>query len=273
MAGPTESRRPSRRAYLLICGFALALVVLPFYFWYGTWFGRKLSDSEVERYLNDAARPRHIQHALVQIGERMRQGQPGAGRWYAKIIEASTNPSVELRQTSAWIMGQDRSYDPFRKALLSLLEDRSPMVRRNAALSLAAFRDPAARPELAAMLRTYTVTAPSSGYVRFRLKVGEYVNPGTLLARIDADEIRSPLPGEVRALSRADGAGVNPGEALLELSPNEEHVWEALRGLWAVGAPEDAELVVRYTRGVEGMSQRIQQQAQLTLTAIRNQQR
>ena len=45
--------RPGRRAYLLIALFALALVILPFLFWYATWFGRKLSDSELDRYFAD----------------------------------------------------------------------------------------------------------------------------------------------------------------------------------------------------------------------------
>jgi biotin carboxyl carrier protein len=270
MSAVSGARRPSRRAYVFICVFALALVVLPFYFWYGTWFGRTLSDAEIERYLNNTARPRQIQHALVQIGEGMRQGKPGAARWYPKIIAAAANPSVELRQTAAWIMGQDLRYDPFRKTLTRMLQDNSPMVRRNAALSLAAFRDPAARPELTAMLRSYTIDAPAAGSVKFRLKAGEYVNPGTLLARVDSHEIRSPLPGEVRELSLPEGSEVKPGDALLELSPDEEHVWEALRGLWAVGQPEDAELVMRFTRAAPGMGERIQKQAQLTLQAIRS---
>ena len=64
-------RRPSKRAYLLITLFALLLVLFPFLFWYLTWFGRRLSDSQIDSYLADASKPRHAQHALVQIGERM----------------------------------------------------------------------------------------------------------------------------------------------------------------------------------------------------------
>jgi len=73
---PTSaSRRPRKRAYLLITLFAVLLVVFPFLFWYFTWFGRRLSDAEIGPYLADRSKPRHAQHALVQIGERMRRHQ------------------------------------------------------------------------------------------------------------------------------------------------------------------------------------------------------
>src|ERR1700737_1322673 len=100
----TSHRRPGRKAYLLITLFALAMVLLPFLFWYSTWFGRKLTDAEIDRYFADASRPRHAQHALVQLGERIRQHRD-VSRWYPAVIEQSSSPNLELRQTSAWIMG------------------------------------------------------------------------------------------------------------------------------------------------------------------------
>ena len=39
---------------------------MPFLFWWNTWFGRHLSDKQVNKYLHDEQKPRHIQHALVQ---------------------------------------------------------------------------------------------------------------------------------------------------------------------------------------------------------------
>jgi len=131
---PAAHRRPGRRAYILITLFALALVVFPFLFWYGTWFGRQLSDSDLDRYFADSGKPRHAQHALVQIGERLsRHGD--VSRWYPQVIRQALSPSLELRQTAAWIMGQDREYAPFHEALLRLIHDPEPMVRRNAALA------------------------------------------------------------------------------------------------------------------------------------------
>src|SRR5689334_6185763 len=128
----TQHRRPGKKAYFLIALFALVLVLFPFLFWYSTWFGRKLSDAQIDAYFADTGKPRHAQHALVQIGERMSQHRD-VSRWYPDIVRESASPSLELRQTAAWIMGQDRSYAPFHEALLRLIHDAQPMVRRNAA--------------------------------------------------------------------------------------------------------------------------------------------
>ena len=271
MTPTTTSRRPSRRAYLLITGFALLLVLFPFLFWYETWFGRRLTDDEITQYLDNAgAKPRKAQHALVQIGERLGRGDPRVREWYPKIVELDSNPSLELRQTAAWIMGQDHTYEPFHAALVKLLADAAPMVRRNAALSLTNFGDAAGRPELLAMLHTYSITTPAAGQVRYRLKVGEYVNSETLVGRVGGTEIRSPLPGEVLDLSRQDGAMVAAGDVLAELSPDKEHAWEALRALLRVGQKGDLEDVQRYARGVAGMPDRVRQQAVLTAQEIQN---
>ena len=127
------SRRPGRRAYFLIGLFALALVLFPFLFWYSTWFGRALSDAEMDRYFADREKPRHIQHALVQLGERMshgterrplvcqrRRGRPAARAWrFARPRRGS------------W--GRTTTRRPFTR-LLKMLGDPEPMVRRNAAL-------------------------------------------------------------------------------------------------------------------------------------------
>jgi multidrug efflux pump subunit AcrA (membrane-fusion protein) len=104
--------------------------------------------------------------------------------------------------------------------------------------------------------------------VRYRLKLGEYVNPGTLVARVGSAEVRAPLPGEVLELTRREGAAAAKGDPLAEVSADKEHAWEALRALWSVGVPEDLEAVQRYARGVPGMPERLQEQAMLTLQAI-----
>src|SRR4249919_2769292 len=112
---PRPHNRPGRRAYLLIALFALALVLFPFLFWYYTWFGRKLSDSDLDAYFADRSKPRHIQHALVQLGERLGRHQD-VSRWYPNVLAQATNPSLEIRQTAAWIMGQDHTHAPFHEA-------------------------------------------------------------------------------------------------------------------------------------------------------------
>jgi biotin carboxyl carrier protein len=267
----TSHRRPGRKAYLLITLFAFLLVLFPFLFWYQTWFGRKLTDAQLDDYFADHSKPRHAQHALVQLGERLGHHQ-NVSRWYPQVLEVSSSPSLELRTTAAWIMGQDRNYPPFHEALLRLIHDPQPMVRRNAALALAVFGDPAARPELVRMLRPYTITATAAGPVKYRLKLGDYVNPGTLVAHIGTVEIRSAVPGEVRSLEKKDGATVRAGEPLADLAADKNHVWEALRALNLVGQPADLEDVEHFTRPVPGISDTVVRQASLTAEAIRSRQ-
>jgi biotin carboxyl carrier protein len=264
----TQHRRPGKKAYLLIALFALVLVLFPFLFWYSTWFGRKLSDAEIDRYFADTSKPRHAQHALVQIGERLSEHRD-VSRWYPNVVQQASSPNLELRQTAAWIMGQDRGYAPFHDALLRLIHDPQPMVRRNAGLALAAFGDAAARPELVAMLRPFTIVAPGAGIVRYRLKLGDYVNPGTLVAHVGDVEVRSAVPGEVRDLDRREGSTVNAGDALADLAADKNHVWESLRALYLVGTPADLDDIDRYTRPIPGFPEAVVRQASLTAEAIR----
>ncbi len=264
-----DPKRPGRKAYLLITVFALLLVLFPFLFWHGTWFGRHLTDQTIDQYLaNYANKPREAQHALVQIGEQLDRGE--TRRWYPQVINTISSPALELRQTAAWLMGQDHTYAPFHDALLKLLSDPSPMVRRNAALSLTNFHDAAALPELRTMLRPGTITSSAAGVVKYRLKEGEYVNPGTMLARVGDTEVRSQLPGELRTLSVPEGSQVKAGDVLAEISTDKEHVYEALRALYIMGGREDIEDVQNYIRGRPGMPEKVQQQAALTLQAIQN---
>jgi biotin carboxyl carrier protein len=260
-------RRPGRRAYLLIAGFSSLLILLPFLFWYYTWFGRPLSDTQLDACFAEASKPRRAQHALVQLDQRLSRGQPVA-RWYPEVLRQASSPSLELRETAAWFMGEDRTYPPFHEALLGLIHDPEPAVRRNAALSLAAFDDGAARPELVAMLRAFTITAPVAGTVKYRLKLGDYVNPGTLVARLGEAEVRSPVPGEVRDLESQNGATVKPGDSVVTLAADPQHVFQALRALYLVGQQPDLEEVRRFTRPAAGMPDTVTRQASLTAAAI-----
>ena len=86
---PEESTQPRkrppmpRRTKILFYLVTWLIVLMPFLFWRGTWFGRPLSDAEITKYLRDDQKPRHIQHALVQIGERMNRGNHNIGQWSA----------------------------------------------------------------------------------------------------------------------------------------------------------------------------------------------
>src|ERR1043166_678760 len=133
---PTPLRhRMSTRNRVLFFLVAWLIVLMPFLFWWSTWFGRQLSDKQVGEYLNDNKHPRHIQHALVQLGERMARQDNSATRWYPQLLRLASHPVEEVRNTDAWVMGQDTSAAAFHETLLRMLQDTSPMVRGNAALS------------------------------------------------------------------------------------------------------------------------------------------
>jgi len=261
---------------IAILVLTFAFVLMPFLLWYMTTFTRPLDDANLATYFHDTTHPRRAQHALSQIADRIMSPNPGirasAKVWYPEVIKFSEQGSDELRVTAAWVMGQDNQSPEFHAALLRQLGDANPMVQRNAALSLVRFADPAGHALIAGMLAPYTVAAQRTGILSIRLKSGDVINPGTLLAHItvgnDKTEVRSDVPGAVRQWIPAENAQVKTGEPLLLVDPSPEMVWESLRALYLIGQKEDLPGVNPYVRGTEGMPPQIQQQAALTANAI-----
>jgi len=272
---PVKSSAQRLRASWPLIVLAALFIIAPFLTWYGTWFGRHLSDAEIDEYLADEKRPRHIQHALSQIEERMVKGDGSAKRWYPKIIALAASPVTEFRKTSAYLMGFDNKAEEFHNALISLLEDREPGVRRQSALSLVTFNYARGRPELRAMLEPYTIRASADGVMGSVISAGSLVREGTLMARVnkaagESEEVRSPLPGKVTSVAATEGARVGVGDTLFVIAPDSQFVWEALRALYWVGEREDLPLVERYASGVEGLPDQVRQQATQTARAIQS---
>jgi hypothetical protein len=263
-----------RRSSWPLITLAALFIIAPFLTWYGTWFGRHLSDAEISEYLSDEKKPRHIQHALSQIEERMVKGDAGAKRWYPQIIALTSSPVTEFRKTSAYLMGYDNKSEQFHAALIRLLEDAQPGVRRQAALSLVTFGDTRGRGELRAMLEPYTIAAPIEGLTGSVVSEGSAVREGTLMARIFRDtggevaEVRSPLPGRIKGVAAREGARVRAGDALFVIAPDGQFIWEALRALSLVGEREDLPLVERYANGTETVNEQVKQQAIQSARAI-----
>ncbi len=264
--------RMSTRNRLLFFLVAWLIVLMPFLFWWSTWFGRHLSDTQITEYLNDDKHPRHIQHALVQLGERMARQDSGATRWYPQLLRLASHPVEEVRNTDAWVMGQDTSAAAFHETLLKMLQDSSPMVRGNAALSLVRFGDATGRPQIVALLQPASVVAPAAGRVIAIDKVGTSVRQGGLIARLqDGDritEIRTPIGGRIRELSVATGAPVAADAELASIDPGSEQVWEALRALYLVGQLDDLPAIRIYERNVLEIPDRLREQAVLTEKVI-----
>ncbi|HEX8473777.1 MAG TPA: HEAT repeat domain-containing protein [Pyrinomonadaceae bacterium] len=272
---PSSLNLERRRSPWPLALVAALFIIMPFLAWYGTWFGRALSDDDIEKYLRDE-KPRHVQHALSQVSERMAKGDASARRWYPQIVALTTHQVPDLRMTAAWVMGGDNKSEEFHAALAALLNDAEPIVRRNAALALVRFGDSRGRPELRAMLRPFTVTSNVGGTALTVLTEGTPVKRESMLAkyrtndaRRPTDELRSPLPGKIEKALLREGDTFQAGRELFVLAPDGASVWEALRALYLVGETEDLSDVERYATGVEGMSEEIKRQAALTVEAIK----
>jgi predicted deacylase len=232
---------------------AVLFIVVPFLTWYGTWFGRDLSDADIAAYLADEKNPRHIQHALSRVEEKIERGDPSARRFYPQVIALTKSPTGEIRKTTAWVMGQDNKSAEFQQALISLLGDSEPLVRRNAALQLVRFGDASGRPELRAMLQPFETKSPIAGIVVSVLAQGSKIGAGGLLARIrDASnavqEFRSPVDGAIGKLAVKEGDAVAAGQTIVWLTPDRASVNDALQALAYVGTKDDLPAIASYAQ-------------------------
>jgi len=254
---------------------AVLFVIGAFLSWYFTWFGRELSDSDIATYLVDEKRPRHVQHALLQVQQRIERGDASAAQWYPQVLRLAGSSEREFRLTAAWLMGFDNKSQEFHQSLLQLVRDPEPIVRRNAALALVRFNDNGGRAELRAVLEPYPLLAPVEGVVGSTLSEGAQVARGTLLVRINQPEnsvleVRSPLPGSLAKIIAPRDTKVAQGATLLTINSDEDSIWEALRALSLIGEAEDLPAVDAFAQGSDSTPARIKQQAALTASAIRS---
>ena len=277
LAQPIElvkTKKPgmSRTQKLLFFLTAWLICLMPFLFWWNTWFGRKLSDQQLNEYLHDTKKPRHIQQALVQVGERITRRDSTAKQWYPDLARLAADPVEEVRNTDAWVMGQDASVAEFHQALLTMLADPSPMVRGNAALSLVRFGDATGRPQIVALLQPARINSPQTGRIVDSDRPGTAIHQGGLIAKLEYGEkqtadIRSPIPGRIRSVA-GTGANIAAGAEVAVVDPANEQVWEALRALYLVGQPEDLVAIRPYERDLPDISNDVRRQAAETEKAI-----
>jgi HEAT repeat len=274
-APDAQSRKPgmSRTQKLLFFLTAWLICLMPFLFWWNTWFGRKLSDRQLTEYLHDAKKPRHIQQALVQVGERITRQDASAKQWYPQLVQLATDRVEEVRNTDAWVMGEDTSGAGFHDTLLKMLADPSPMVRGNAALSLVRFGDASGRPQILVLLQPAHITSAESGRIIDSDRPGTAIHQGGLIAKLtygheQTAEIRSPIPGRIRSVA-GTGANIAAGAEVAVIDPANEQVWEALRALYLIGQPDDLAAIRPYERDLPDISNDVRRQAVETEQAIR----
>ena len=273
---PTTTKpkqRMSNVQRLLFFLTAWLICLMPFLFWWKTWFGRPLPDNELVEYLNDEKKPRHIQQALVQIGERISKHDTSVTRWYPDLVRLATHHVEEVRNTDAWVMGQDTSGAGFHDALLKMLNDPSPMVRGNAALSLVRFGDASGRAEIIRLLQPAVITAPQAGTITDTSAAGTVTHQNGVVAKLESGgqitEIRSPIGGRIRTLSVQTGRSITAGSEIATVAPETEQVWEALRALYLIGQLDDLPAILPYERELPDIPDHVRQQAKDTEAAIR----
>lgn len=261
------------RHRLLFFLTAWLIALMPFLFWWNTWFGRHLSDKQIAEYLQDNRHPRHIQQALVQMSERISRHDTVVTQWYPDLVRLAGHPVEEVRNTDAWVLGQDPSGAGFHEALLKMLNDPSPLVRGNAALSLVRYGDATGRPQIVALLQSVTIAAPITGRVADADRPGTAIRQGGLIAKLQNDqqtvEVRSQISGRIRTLFAQTGQTINAGAEIATIEPAIDQVWEALRALYLIGQPDDLTAVTPYERELPEIPDDIRQQAIQTDKAIR----
>ena len=262
--------RPNRVLFFLI---AWLIVLMPFLFWWSTWFGRPLSEKQIGEYLNDEKHPRHIQHALLQLGDRMARRDGAAKHSNPDIARLAAHPVEEVRNTDAWVMGQDTASQAFHDALLKMLQDPSIMVRGNAALSLVRFGDPSGRSQIVALLQPAKILAPAAGSILDAGKLGAAVHQGGVIAKFgygfgQTTKLRSPIAGRIRSVNVPTGAVVAAGTEIATVDPGDEQAWEALRALYLIGQPDDLPAIRPYEHALPDISDHVRRQAALAENAI-----
>ncbi|MDP7035290.1 MAG: HEAT repeat domain-containing protein [Planctomycetota bacterium] len=261
------------RVFLVVV--VLAAIYIPFQFWVDTSFRTSLDDDSLRGYLTRPEKPRHIQHALVQLTQRIQEDRGTAEPFYEDALRLVEHKESAIRSMLAWVLGFDNTHQPFQDGLQKLLQDEHPNVRYNAALSLVKFGDTSIRPVLLEMLRPFRVGSGVDGKVREIFASNRPVRSGVQLALVVAADgkesgVPSPLDGRIRRVFCRSGDKVNRGDDLVEILPGEMQVWEALKALYLIGRPEDLPEVRRWTVPVPPYSKKIQIQAQQTALHLEN---
>lgn len=264
-------RRVATRWVLLVIGLTLVAILVPFLFWRATWFGTPMSNAQMQQDLTHLKDPQQTQHALSLIADRIIRGDKSVARWYPDVARLADCPIPQIRETAAWVMGQDNTVPQFHKALLVLLHDHEPLVRMNAALALVRFHDSSGHAEILRMLTGEPLLAPEGGRLKRLLNVDQPVRTDTVVARIDGKKIVvvvARMPGRLARWTVADGARVAAGDPIALISPTSEMAREALRALFLIGQPNDLNAIAPYARGLPSMSPQVAEQARMTMQEI-----
>lgn len=263
------SKKPKKGppAWILL-PIVLGLLLVPYFFWQGTWFGKRIgSDAQIESWLKEArdAKPgpdgrvpgsiiRHAQHAIEELTKRVHPGGNRRGaptetgdikKFYPLVLDLVAHSEPVVRRTVAWLMQFDHKATEFDEALLEMLKDSDCLVRRNAALGLCRREDKIALPVLRSMLEPYQVRAMLAGKVTDLSAAGDPVQQDMEIARILPEGaqgptiVRAPYGSAIIRLLVSNNAMVEEGTPLVELKPNYDQIKNAIVALAMLGEKED----------------------------------
>ena len=279
---PSAAQKKGPRVILLMPVMVL-LILVPFLFWYGTWFGKVLSAAEIEERLNSARQAqieqaagkqkiRQAQHALEQLSRLIQAGED-ASSVYPVVIELSKHAEPVLRRSVVWLMGFARDNVSMREALVRALEDEDALVRCNAAMQLSLVDMDRARPVLHRALDPVQIKAEVAGRVIATIDVGLRLREGTNLLRVERDGVMSaigaPFNGTLTSFAVKAGDQVEVGSVLCTMSPSSAQVVEVFKALAVAGDERDTKVIERFTKIGSGHESRVNDYARRAINLIR----
>src|SRR5258705_10898911 len=84
-----------------------------------------------------------------------------AKQWYPELTRLASHSVEEVRNTDAWVMGQDTSVPAFHETLSKMLQDQSPVAGANEPLSLFRSGASSGRPYISALPHPPTIASPT----------------------------------------------------------------------------------------------------------------
>ncbi|MAE75662.1 MAG: hypothetical protein CMJ85_02190 [Planctomycetes bacterium] len=280
---PAPPRKGPR--VIILIPLLVACILLPFVFWKQTWFGEALGAEDIITRIDAISGPntqqrdlRRAQHAIEQISKRVathaKTGKGDPKQFYAKVIALAGHEEAVIRETVAWLMGEDAKEPSFAKPLRALVADDQPIVRRNAALSLGKRRDLAALPVLRAMLLPFPIQAPAAGEIVGIVPSVYGVCRGVEIARIrtasgSVETVRTPvLGGKTGRVLASKGGTVAAGAIICSVMPSSREVFYALICLHEIGTAAELPLLKPYLEPSADYGRKVAEQAKRTRVAI-----
>ena len=152
-----------------------------------TWFdAHPVGQTRLPEYLRDDKHPRHIQRAPVQMGERMSRRDAAVTKRYPELVRLATHPVEEVRNTDAWVLGQDTSTSAFDRSLADNAQSirRHSVQRQRSPFSCPLRRWSTRRQQIVSLCNWRPITALISGRVaRCRQSRGTVIHQARLILR------------------------------------------------------------------------------------------